>query len=172
MRLIPTIAAPMRILLFLITIPFFALSAGGQTKLSRNLGAKEIARVTLPSVLLVVVANETTQTSVLGSGFLIRGDVVVTNFHVIRNGTKGHVKVVGKDKLYEITGVVGVDVVNDLALLKLRQAVGRPLALAPDDSLSIGDTVYAIGSPKGLEGTFSQGIVSSLRREAKKLLCR
>ncbi len=42
-------------------------------------------------------------------------------------------------------------------------APGPALRIAPGTSVSIGDTVYAIGNPRGLEGTFSQGIVSSIR---------
>jgi S1-C subfamily serine protease len=61
-----------------------------------------------------------------------------------------------------IKGIVGLDALHDLALLQLGSSSGLPLPVAPKLSVNVGDAVYAIGNPRGLEGTFSQGVVSSV----------
>ena len=52
---------------------------------------------------------------------------------------------------------------NDLALLKVTAYGIKPLSLDDSDTVKIGETVYVAGNPKGLEGTFSDGIISSRR---------
>ena len=99
-----------------------------------------------------------------GSGFFVASDIVATNYHVIQVAAKGFIKGYGDEKLYEIIGVVGIDEKNDLALLRIKGVRGKPLRLAANDSAAIGDDVFVISNPKGLEGTFSPGIVSSIRK--------
>lgn len=99
----------------------------------------------------------------LGSGFFIDKDVVATNFHVIDQAAGGYGKVVGQSAKLNIKGIIALDAVHDLALLQLDSSSTPPLAVAPKLSVNIGDAVYAIGNPLGLEGTFSQGVVSSVR---------
>lgn len=134
------------------------------------LSAREIARRTLPSVVLVVMADQTSNSVVYGSGFFVRPDVIATNFHVIENASKGYAKIVGEETKYEIIGAVGIDQSNDLALLKLKAASGKALSLSGTGQVEIGDQVFAVGNPKGLEGTFSQEIVSSIRRDGESRL--
>ncbi len=55
-------------------------------------------------------------------------------------------------------------------MLKIKGIKGKALKLNTDDSTAIGDEVFAVGNPKGLEGTFSQGIVSSIRKTEKRNL--
>lgn len=102
-----------------------------------------------------------------GSGFFVAPDVIATNFHVIENTLNGYVKIVGKEPIYEILGLVGVDRNNDLALVKVKGIRGAQLPIGNSNALVIGDEVFAVGNPKGLEGTFSQGIVSSIRIDGK-----
>ncbi len=114
------------------------------------------------------MGNSRDETGKTGSGFFVAQDIIATNLHVIKNSDEGVVKIVGQQTLYEILGVVGVDEKNDLALLKVAKIRGRAMSLNYDDSTAIGDEVYAVGSPQGLEGTFSQGIVSSIRKSSKQ----
>ncbi|MGH7362437.1 MAG: S1C family serine protease [Candidatus Methylomirabilales bacterium] len=100
----------------------------------------------------------------LGSGFFVSEDIVATNFHVIEGAAKGYAKVVGQKAKYDIAGVVGLDRQHDLALLKLTGARAPSLPLGDSRQVAVGDDVYAIGNPRGLEGTFSQGIVSAIRQ--------
>jgi hypothetical protein len=99
----------------------------------------------------------------LGSGFFVVKDIVATNFHVIDGVAGGYAKVAGQTAKLNIKGTVGVDVLHDLALLQLDTSSTPYLGVAPKPSVNVGDAIYALGNPEGLEGTFSQGNVSSLR---------
>jgi putative serine protease PepD len=100
-----------------------------------------------------------------GSGFVYDSDGhVVTNEHVVQGATS--VKVTFADgSTYKAT-VVGTDPSTDLAVLEV-DAPSRelhPLTLANSDDVAVGDGVVAIGSPFGLEGTLTTGVVSALDR--------
>lgn len=123
---------------------------------------RQIAQQAMPSTVWIVLKGH--EGIVSGSGFFILPDVVATNYHVIEGMSEGLIKMYGKEETYQILGVVGFDKENDLALLKIKGVTGKPLPLNRDDSTAIGDEVYAVGNPEGLEGTFSQGIVSALRK--------
>jgi hypothetical protein len=129
----------------------------------KSLTPTEIFRRTRPSVVLLTMQDARGQPISLGSGFFIDKDVVATNFHVIDGAAAGYAKVTGQTAKLNIKGTVAVDALHDLALLQLDASSTVGLQVAPKLSANIGDPVYAIGNPKGLEGTFSQGIVSSVR---------
>lgn len=99
----------------------------------------------------------------MGSGFFVKDNIVATNFHVIENSFGGYAKLVGSEKQYRITGVVGIDKAHDLALLHVEGVKGKILPFSMKN-IEIGDQVYALGNPLGLEGTFSEGIISGLRK--------
>jgi hypothetical protein len=82
---------------------------------------------------------------------------------VVEGGARGYAKIVGQKAKYEIEGVTAIDAERDLVLLKLAGARAPKLALGSSESAQVGEVVYAVGNPQGLEGTFSQGIVSSIR---------
>ena len=106
-----------------------------------------------------------------GSGFFVQEDLIATNFHVIEGATKGTAKLVNKLTHYSIEGVLATDKDNDLALLKVSGHGTKPLPLGDSDDIKIGATVYVAGNPRGLEGTFSIGIISSRRdRDTKERL--
>lgn len=146
---------------------FLPVYVFAQKTVNKKLTPREIAQQTLPSTVLLVMSNSDTEEIKSGSGFFIAEDIVVTNFHVVKETTEGYAKIYGQDKIYKILGVVGIDEKNDLALLKIKGIKGKPLKLNTDDSVAIGDEVFAVGNPKGLEGTFSQGIISSIRKTGK-----
>jgi putative serine protease PepD len=101
-----------------------------------------------------------------GSGFVIDDDGrIVTNQHVV--GEAERVTVVFEDGDEAEARVVGTDPSTDIALLQLEDSDRElhPLPLGSSDALEIGDTVVAIGSPFGLQGTLTAGIVSALDRE-------
>ena len=104
-----------------------------------------------------------------GSGFFVRHNLIATNYHVIKEAAQGTAKLVGKEMKYTIEGITATDETNDLTLLKVTVQGVNPLPLGNSDTVQIGETVYVVGNPKGLEGTFSSGIISSIRkRHAKK----
>ncbi|MBI2528043.1 MAG: trypsin-like peptidase domain-containing protein [Candidatus Rokubacteria bacterium] len=99
----------------------------------------------------------------LGSGFFVREDVVATNAHVIQGAVSGYVKFIGQETKHEIVGVVGIDIQHDLALVKISHMKARPLPLGDPAQVAVGEQIYAVGTPQGLEGTFSPGLVSGIR---------
>jgi hypothetical protein len=130
-------------------------------KASEN--ARQIASATFPSVVLLVMEDERGQPVALGSGFFVKENVIASNFHVIEGASRGYAKLVGQKTKYDITGVVGLDTKHDLALLAVENATAPALKLGDGSKVAVGDTVFAVGNPQGLEGTFSQGIVSGIR---------
>ena len=75
----------------------------------------------------------------------------------------GTAKLVGKSTAYTIKEFVVSDKTNDLALLRVTEDGIKPLSLGSSSDVKIGETVYVAGNPIGLEGTFSDGIISSKR---------
>lgn len=126
--------------------------------------AQEIARKSFRSTVLLVMEDANGQPLSLGSGFFIREGEVVTNLHVIENAARGYAKLIGENTKYDIKGITAVDTERDLVILKISNVKKiLPLTLGNSDSVQVGESVYAVGNPQGLEGTFSQGIVSSIR---------
>lgn len=125
--------------------------------------AREVAQKSFSSVVLLLMEDKNGQVLSQGSGFVVGKGVVATNFHVIEGATSGAAKMVGKKTFFPINGVVGVDKKRDLALLSVSGLDRQPLKFAVEDEANVGDKVYAVGNPLGLEGTFSEGIVSGVR---------
>jgi len=129
--------------------------------------ADKIYRDNGPSVVVVVAIDREGRSMSQGSGFIVREDgAVVTNYHVISRATD--IKVKMGPKLLDIEGVLYVDLENDLALLKV-EGKGFPFVRVGDaNSLLVGERVYVIGSPQGLENTISEGILSGIREISSK----
>ncbi|MFI1678736.1 S1C family serine protease [Streptomyces sp. NPDC020607] len=122
-----------------------------------------VAAAVSPSI--VEVGATTGQGKSTGSGVITRSDgEIVTNNHVIAGATS--IKVRTNDgKTYDAE-VVGTDSKKDLALIQLKGASGlKPATLGNSDNVKVGDEVVAIGSPEGLTGTVTSGIISALERD-------
>ncbi|MCK5269803.1 MAG: trypsin-like peptidase domain-containing protein [Sedimentisphaerales bacterium] len=132
--------------------------------------AKDIAQKVFPSVVMLVMEDSNGQPLSLGSGFFVQEDVVATNLHVIEDAAGGYAKIVGKKQKYNIAGYVAIDYKRDLILLKIEKAKALPIDIGNSDEVAIGDEIFAVGNPKGLEGTFSKGIVSAIRKFEKDSL--
>jgi len=105
--------------------------------------------------------------SALGSGIVLdSGGDILTNEHVVDNATKVTVSFDRTPKITRTAKVVGTDPSTDLAVIKIDPSGLdlHPLTLADSSSVSIGDTVYALGNPFGYTNSFSQGIISGLDR--------
>jgi S1-C subfamily serine protease len=97
-----------------------------------------------------------------GSGFILNKDgLILTNNHVIGNAQKVEVKL--SDQHTYKAQVLGVDPNHDLALLKIVAPNLVPATLAESQGLVVGQRVYAIGNPFGLQGTMTRGIISAIR---------
>jgi putative serine protease PepD len=121
-----------------------------------------IASSVLPSVVQVNVTAA--QGSGIGSGVVLSADGrVLTNNHVISGAQQ--ISVTTNDGKEYAATVVGADPNSDLAVLKLTGASGlTPATFGDSSTVAVGDQVVAIGSPEGLQGTVTSGIVSALDR--------
>jgi serine protease Do len=98
-----------------------------------------------------------------GSGVIIRSDgYIVTNNHVVENATK--IEVTLNNKKTFLAKVIGTDPATDVALIKIDADNLPVISFADSDRLRLGEWVLAIGSPLGLRGTITAGIVSAKGR--------
>jgi putative serine protease PepD len=122
-----------------------------------------VAAAVLPSVVQIKV--ETTSGGGTGSGFVLDNDgFIVTNNHVVADAGSSGVTVSFADGKTAKARVVGKSGSYDLAVLKVDVKGLKALPLGNSDSVVVGDPVIAIGSPLGLSGTVTSGIVSAKDR--------
>jgi putative serine protease PepD len=124
-----------------------------------------IAAKVLPSVVSINVT--TVNGGDTGSGVVLRADgYILTNNHVIADATAGaaRVAVTFNDGSTASARIVGADAQDDLAVLKVDRTGLQPATLGTASALHVGDAVLALGSPLGLQGTVTAGIVSALNR--------
>ncbi|KUM82653.1 MULTISPECIES: S1C family serine protease [Streptomyces] len=122
-----------------------------------------VAKAVSPSIVEINATSNAGEST--GSGVIITSDgEIITNNHVISGAST--VKVSTSDGKTYTAKVVGTDSKKDLALIKLENASGlTPATLGNSDGVQVGDQVVAIGSPEGLTGTVTSGIVSALNRD-------
>lgn len=116
----------------------------------------------------------------LGSGFFINEDGhLITNFHVIEGETQISIEVYHQRggqlerRAYKQARIVAMNKFADLALLKIEDAGAPRFARVPlgdADALAVGERVFAIGSPLGLERTVTEGILSTKTRQMQGAL--
>jgi putative serine protease PepD len=127
-----------------------------------------IAAKVLPSVVSIGVQSGGSGDT--GSGFVLRSDgYILTNNHVIASavGGNGTVTVTFNDGSTASARIVGADPASDLAVVRVNRNNLKPAALGASSSVQVGDPVLAIGSPLGLSGTVTSGIVSALNRPVR-----
>ena len=157
-----------------ITIPSWPVDQGAGLSVSRTQGepltAQEVYRRLNPAV--VTVQSFTREGVSVGTGVIFSEDgYILTNHHVVRGGSRCLVTL---DSGYsmEVCFVAG-DEDSDLAVLKvptgeLRAIGALPFAAFGDsEQLVVGDPVYAIGAPRRLRGTLTNGIVSAIDRDVE-----
>ncbi|MEU1807204.1 trypsin-like peptidase domain-containing protein [Streptomyces sp. NPDC019937] len=130
---------------------------------STGSGVSAVAAAVSPSI--VEISATSTDGESTGSGVIITsGGEIITNNHVVSGADS--IKVRFSDGSTKSASVVGTDSGKDLALIKVRGASGLKAASLGDSSqVKVGDQVVAIGSPEGLTGTVTSGIVSALDRD-------
>jgi putative serine protease PepD len=146
---------------------------GASTAAGSTLTASQVYTKAAASVVEITVSSSGSgfgpdgggQTS-QGSGFVYdRQGHIVTNAHVVDGANTVSVRF-SNGATYDAT-VVGTDPSSDLAVLKVDAPASllQPLVLADSSRVAVGQTVVAIGSPFGLEGSLTSGIVSALHRQ-------
>ncbi|MGW3010904.1 S1C family serine protease [Streptomyces sp. NPDC001219] len=126
-------------------------------------GVSGVAKAVSPAI--VEIRAQTAGGESTGSGVVVTSDgEIVTNNHVVSGADT--VTVTFSDGSRKTAEVVGTDPDKDLALVKVRGAKGLTAAsLGDSDKITVGDQVVAIGSPEGLTGSVTSGIVSALGRD-------
>lgn len=126
---------------------------------------EDVAATVLPSVVSISVRTQMGEGT--GTGVIISSDgEILTNNHVVEGaGQNGQVQVTFSDGTTADAEVLGTDPTTDLAVIKAQDVSGlTPAQLGSSADIAVGEQVVAIGSPLGLEGTVTTGIVSALNR--------
>ena len=156
------------------TTTITSFSAGNATIATAGLDPSAVFQGSSNSVVTVQGSQATTtffgqQTStVLGSGFVVtysNSNYIITNFHVVDRVTDLTVTFANGDAY--LGRVVGSDPYSDLAVVSVENSSPsefHPLTLVSSSSLSVGQSVVAIGAPFGLSGTITMGIISQIGR--------
>ena len=151
-----------------------ASSSSGETRreVSASSGSSKALTATQiykqDSTGVVAIKAVTSEGEDEGTGIVLNEQgLILTNDHVIKGATSLAVDASGSSKRTTSATIVGEEANQDLALIRVDPSgLGlKPLTLASSSSIQVGDTVYAIGTPYGLEETFTKGIVSALGRE-------
>jgi len=140
-----------------------AAATTGVVNVSTSLA--DVAAAVEPSVVSITVQG--TDGEVEGSGVVLSSDgLILTNNHVVADaGQGGRIQVQLSDGSTATAEVVGTSPGSDLAVLRADGVSGlTPATFGDSDALEVGDTVLAVGSPLGLEGSVTAGIVSALHR--------
>ena len=151
--------------------PASSSSGGTRREVSASSGSKALTATQIyqqDSTGVVAIKAVTSEGEDEGTGIVLNEQgLILTNDHVIKGATSLTVDASGSSKKTTSATLVGEEANQDLALIKVDPSgLGlKPLALASSSSAKVGDTVYAIGTPYGLEETFTKGIVSALGRE-------
>jgi putative serine protease PepD len=129
-------------------------NAGATTTLS------DVAAQVLPSVVSISTGNA------VGSGVVITADgAILTNNHVVATARGTTVQVTFSGGQTAQAKIVGTEPSSDLAVIKIvGSGTYTPLAFGDSSTVKVGDTVLAVGSPLGLDGSVTAGIVSAINR--------
>ncbi len=122
----------------------------------------ELFRKYKSSVVVVLAFDKSGLPSAIGSGFYFEDDLIATNAHVIQDASKVTFRTIGSESAFEATEVAHLSKGLDLALLRVSRR-GTPIPVTSAAGVQVGEKVVAVGNPRGLEGTVSEGIVSAIR---------
>jgi putative serine protease PepD len=146
--------------------PTVTLPAAPGISLPASGSIADIAAAVQPAVVQLQVEGMSPGATGSGSGFVISDDgYIVTNHHVAGvAGKEGTINVVFSDGSTANGTMVGSSPGYDLAVVKVDRADLPTVPLGASKALNVGDLVIALGSPLGLQGTVTSGIVSALDR--------
>ena len=142
-----------------------ALAVIGAPVAAQALTPAEVFAKVAPSVWVVKALQPDPNHGVMGSAVVLGPRTLVTACHVVRSSVSVSVTHSGSQKSYPIAQITpDPSVARDLCILTTTEDISGPAVdVAPSDSVKVGNKVFAIGAPLGLELTLSDGLVSSLR---------
>ena len=143
-------------------IPLFQNKEGSWTYTSeeaRNIAVYEKCKDSVVQIL----SESTLSDSGQGSGVILTSDgYIVTNKHVVGSGTE--FTIIFSDESSETATLVGYDVLTDIAVLKCPRVGLLPMEFGDSTTLTVGQTLLAIGNPYGYTWSLTSGMVSGLER--------
>ncbi|NRR28777.1 trypsin-like peptidase domain-containing protein [Oxalobacteraceae bacterium] len=132
-----------------------------QAPLAADLSSEDLFQQLAPSIVRINISSASGRPLGLGSGVVIAANTVITNCHVAEGGALLQVK--SGEAAYAATLTLA-DSAHDLCRLDVPGLKAEPVTVGSSQNLRTGQKVVAIGAPKGLDLTISEGIVSSLRK--------
>ena len=158
-----------RMMTVVLTGALACLIASVPTWAQVNQPPSTIFRNAKPSIVFIIAGDEKGNPTVQGSGFVIARDRIVTNHHVVA-GTSTAIAIFSDGTSSPVTTVIADSAAKDLIILGVSTGQRPAVALGDELALQQGDPVYAIGAPKGLELTLTNGIVSAFRTTDDRFL--
>jgi S1-C subfamily serine protease len=149
-----------------ITLLMMVLLAAGQSygypqAASQSFDSVQITKRISPSVVLI--RGNGSAGEVLGTGFIISTDGrIATNLHVVESLKSGGVQLASGEK-FDSFSILVFDVRKDLAVIKIPGFDLPAVSLGNSNNVQVGEPVLAVGSPLGLQGTITTGVISSMR---------
>lgn len=114
------------------------------------------------SIVVIVTADKDAKPIGQGSGFIVAKNRIVTNHHVI-DGATSAIVIFADGVISEVEGIVADSAAKDLTILSVNTSTRSALKFGDEMSIRQGDSVYAVGAPRGLELSMTNGIVSGFR---------
>jgi hypothetical protein len=125
---------------------------------------KDLVQRISPAVVTILSLDKDRQLFGYGSGFVIKANgLIASNYHVVKGAHFVNVKTHNGDT-FDVAGIVDIDPDRDFVILKIAGYDLPAVTLGNSNDVEIGDPVIAIGNPRGLEHTVSNGIVSQRRQ--------
>jgi S1-C subfamily serine protease len=122
-----------------------------------------VAAAVLPTVVKITAGGSASAPAGEGSGVIYRSDgYIITNNHVVAGGSP--LEVVFADRSRAAGRLIGTDELSDLAVVSVDRDGLTAIEIGDSASLRVGELAVAVGSPFGLEGSVTAGIVSGLNR--------
>ncbi len=132
------------------------------TSYSQSLTAEQIYKKVSGAVVVVYAYDDNDKLASQGSGVVLNDKgYVVTNYHVLSGNNR--LEILHGKEIVPYVDIIGIDVEKDILILKIEAKKFPAIKVGDSKSLNIGQRVYAIGSPMGLENSISEGIISGLR---------
>src|ERR1039458_1223501 len=129
---------------------------------SQSLSAEEIYMKVSPAVVVIHAYDFNDKLADQVSGVVLNDKgYLVTNYHIL-SGNK-RIEILHGKEIIPYVDIIGIDVDKDILILKIKAKTFSSVKIGNSKSLNIGQRVYAIGSPMGLENSISEGIISGLR---------
>src|SRR5260370_27711282 len=128
---------------------------------SQLFDSAQITKKISPGVVLI--KGTASSGEILGTGFIISSDgKIATNLHVVESLKNGGVQLASGEK-FDSFSVLAFDARKDIAIIKIPGLDLPPVTLGNPNNVQVGEPVLAVGSPLGLQGTVTTGVVSSMR---------